>query len=340
MEKGGGYDSILQDLKARKFAPVYFFCGEEAYQIDKLTQYIEDYLLNDMEKAFNQTVVYGKDVNARQIAETCGRLPMMAERQVVIVKEAQGLSLKDEEEKQLLAYVKNPVKTTVLVFAWKHGTPDGRKLFGKEVKKSAVYFESKPLYENQLAPWINAWLKERKHKIEESAAALLIEYVGSDLPKLSNELEKLILNKSAGTAITEDDIERLVGISKEFNVFELNTAVGTLNRAKAYRIVNYFIANPKNGPIELVLGTLQSFFTKLFVYHYNRNLPDKDLASVMKVSPYFVKDYHTAAKNFPLKKVEQAFYIIEEYDLRAKGVNNSGVERTELLRELVFKLMN
>lgn len=340
MEKGGGYDSILQDLKARKFAPVYFFCGEEVYPIDKLTQYIEDHLLNDMEKAFNQTVVYGKDVTARQIAETCGRLPMMAERQVVIVKEAQGLSLKEEEEKQLLAYLKNPVKTTVLVFAWKHGTPDGRKLFGKEVKKSAVYFESKPLNQNQLAPWVNAWLKERKYKIEEPAAALLIEYVGNDLSKLSNELEKLILNKSAGAAISEDDIEKLVGISKEFNVFELQAAVGSLNHAKAYRIVNYFIANPKNGPIELVLGTLHSYFTKLLLYHYNRQLSDSELASVLKVGLYYVKDYRAAAKNFSIKKIEQVFYTMEEYDLRAKGVNNAGVERGELLRELVYKLMN
>lgn len=333
------YDSILKDLKARKFAPVYFFCGEEEYFIDKLTDYIEANLLNDMEKAFNQTVVYGKDINARQIAETCGRLPMMAEKQLVIIKEAQALSLKEEEEKQYLAYLKNPVKSTVLVFAWKHGLPDGRKAFGKEIKKAGVYFESKPLYENQVAPWIKAWLSERKYKIEESAAELLVEYTGNDLSKVANELEKLALNKTPGSVINEDDIERLVGISKEFNVFELNNAVGSMNRTKAYRIVNYFVANPKNGPLVLVLGTLHSYFTKVYQFHFNRNLPDKDIAPILKVSPFFVKDYRTAAQHFPTKRIEHVFNTLEEFDLRSKGVNNGGTEEGELMREMIYKIM-
>lgn len=333
------YDSILRDLKARKFAPVYFLCGEEEYFIDKLTDYIEANLLNDMEKAFNQTVAYGKDITARQIAETCGRLPMMAEKQLVIIKEAQALSLKEEEEKQYLAYLKNPVKSTVLVFAWKHGLPDGRKAFGKEVKKAGVYFESKPLYENQVAPWIKAWLNERKYKIEESAAELLVEYTGTDLSKVANELEKLALNKTPGSVINQDDIERLVGISKEFNVFELNNAVGSMNRTKAYRIVNYFTANPKNGPLVLVLGTLHSYFTKVYQFHYNRNLPDKDIAPILKVSPFFVKDYRTAAQHFSTKRIEQVFNTLEEFDLRSKGVNNGGTEEAELMREMIYKIM-
>jgi DNA polymerase-3 subunit delta len=334
------YESILKDFKARKFAPVYFFCGEEEYFIDKLTSYIEENLLSDMEKAFNQTVTYGKDVSARQIVETCGRLPMMAEKQLVIVKEAQSLSLKEEEEKQYLAYLKNPVKSTVLVFAWKHGLPDGRKAFSKEVKKAGVYFESKPLYENQVAPWIKAWLTERKYKIEESAAELIVEYAGSELSKVANELEKLILNKPPGSTINEEDIERLVGISKEFNVFELNSAVGAMNRPKAYQIINYFIANPKNGPLVLVLGTLHSFFTKVYQFHFNRNLSDKEIASVIKVSPYFVKDYRLAAQNFSIQRLEYVFNTLEEFDLRSKGVNNGGTEEGELLREMIFKVMN
>lgn len=333
------YDSILKDLKARKFAPVYFFCGEEEYFIDKLTDHIEANLLNDMEKAFNQTVVYGKDVNARQIAETCGRLPMMAEKQLVIIKEAQALSLKEDEEKQYLAYLKNPVKSTVLVFAWKHGLPDGRKAFGKEVKKTGIYFESKPLYENQVAPWIKAWLQERRYKIEEAAAELLVEYTGNDLSKVANELEKLALNKTPGSVINEDDIERLVGISKEFNVFELNNAVGSMNRTKAYRIVNYFVANPKNGPLVLVLGTLHSYFTKVYLFHFNRNLPDKDIAPILKVSPFFVKDYRTAAQHFSTKRIEHVFNTLEEFDLRSKGVSNSGTEEGELMREMIYKIM-
>lgn len=333
------YDSILKDLKARKFAPVYFFCGEEEYFIDKLTDYIEANLLGDMEKAFNQTVAYGKDVNARQIVETCGRLPMMAEKQLVIVKEAQALSLKEDEEKHYMAYLKNPVKSTVLVFAWKHGLPDGRKAFGKEAKKAAVYFESKPLYENQVAPWVKAWLTERKYKIEESAAELMVEYAGNELSKVANELEKLALNKAPGSTINEDDIERLVGISKEFNVFELNNAVGSMNRAKAYQIINYFVANPKNGPLVLVLATLQGFFAKVYQYHFNRNLPDKDIAAAIKVNPYFIKDYRAAAQHFPTKRIEHVFNTLEEFDLRYKGINNGGAEEAELMREMIYKIM-
>lgn len=334
-----GYETILKDIKARKLAPVYFFCGEEPYFIDKLSAFIEDNVLNDMEKAFNQTVVYGKDVSARQIVETCGRLPMMAEKQVVIVKEAQALSLKEDEEKQYLAYLKNPVKSTVLVFCWKHGLPDGRKTFGKEVKK-AVYFESKPLYENQVGPWIKNWLTERKYKIEESAVELVVEYAGNELSTVANELEKLILNKKPGEVITRDDIERLVGISKEYNPFELNNTIGIKDRAKAYKIVNYFISNPKSGPLVLVLGTLQTFFTKVYQFHFNRNLPDNQIASALKVSPFFVKDYRTAAQNYSTKKLEHIFYTLEEYDLRSKGVNNIGVEEGELMKEMVYKIMS
>lgn len=334
------FDSIAGNIKARKFSPVYFFCGEEPYYIDKLTDLIEQYALTDMEKAFNQTIVYGKDVNARLILETCGRLPMMAERQLVIIKEAQALSFKEEEEKQYLSYLKHPVKSTVLVFAFKHGTPDGRKSFGKEVKKAAVYVESKPLYENQVSPWVKSWVSEHKFKIDEQAAELLVEFTGTDLAKVANELEKLIIGKQPASTITTDDIERQVGVSKDYNVFELNNALGARNRTKAYQIVNYFVANPKNGPLPMVLGALYTFFTKVYAYHSNRNLPEKDIAAAIKVSPFFVKDYRAAAQNYPAQKLEQVFNIMEEYDLRSKGVGNHGVEEGELLKELVFRILN
>ncbi len=338
MEKAG-FDSIASDIKNRKFSPVYFFCGEEAYFIDALTDMLENTVLNDMEKAFNQTIVYGKDVNARAIIETAGRLPMMAEKQLVIVKEAQALSLKEDEEKQYLNYLKHPVKSTILVFAWKHGKPDGRKAFGKEMAKSATYLESKPLYENQVAPWVRNWLKDRKYKIEEEAAELLVEYAGTELSRVSNELEKLILNKPAGSTINREDIETQVGISKEYNVFELNNALGYKNRTKTYQIVNYFVANPKSGPLVLILGTIHGFFTKVYAYHFNKNLPDKDIAGIIKVNPYFVKDYKAAAQHYPLHKLEQVFYVLEEYDLRSKGIGSSGLSDGELLKEMVFKIL-
>ena len=334
------FESIAADLKARKFAPVYFFCGEEDFFIDALTDLVEKHALNDMEKAFNQTMVYGKDLTARQIIETAGRLPMMAERQVVIVKEAQALSMKEAEEEEYLRYLKKPVKSTVLVFAWKHGTPDGRKSFGKEMKKGAVYFESKALYQNQVAPWVKNWLSQKKYKIDEQAADLLVEYTGNELAKVANELEKLIINKQPGATITLDDIETGVGVSKEYNTFELNNALGARDKTKTYKIVNYFIANPKNGPLVLILGTLQGFFTKLYLFHLSRNLPDKDIAGVIKVSPFFVKDYRTAAANYSPQKLEQVFKTLEEFDLRSKGVNNRSLKEGELLKEMVARILN
>jgi len=334
------FESIAADIKNRKFAPVYFFCGEESFYIDTLTDLIEKHALNDMERAFNQTIAYGKDLSARQIVETAGRLPMMAEKQLVIIKEAHALSLKEEEEKQYLNYLKRPVGSTILVFAWKHGTPDGRKLFGKEMKKSAVYFESKPLYANQVGPWVKSWLSQRKFKIEENATELLVEYLGNDLTVVANELEKLIISKQPGGTITLDDIENGVGISKDYNVFELNNALANKDRTKTYQIANYFIANPKNGPLVLILGTLQGFFTKVFLYHLNRNLPEKDLAGVLKVSPFFIKDYRSAATNYNPQKLEQIFNTLEEFDLRSKGVNNRSLKEGELLKEMVTRILN
>ncbi len=215
-----------------------------------------------------------------------------------------------------------------------------RKSFGKEAKKSAVYFESKPLYENQVAAWVKKWLAERKYKIEEQAAELLAEFTGPDLSKVVNELEKLIINKQPGATITLDDIEEGVGVSKEFNVFELNNALGARNKAKAYQIADYFVANPKNGPIEQIIGNLYGFFTKILLFHQNKNLPDNALAGLMKVSPFFVKDYRTAAKNYSELQLQKIFYLLEEFDLRAKGVNNHGVERGELIREMVARVLN
>jgi DNA polymerase-3 subunit delta len=250
------------------------------------------------------------------------------------------LGMGQDAKGEVYRYLKNPVKSTILVFAWKHGTPDGRKSFTKEVKKT-VYFESKPLYPNQVAAWIKAWMTKRKCKIEEQACELLVESLGNDLSKVANELEKLTLDKEPGAAVTVDDIEKKVGISKEFNPFELNNALGAADKTKVFQIVNYFSANPKSGPIIMILGTLQGFFSKVYLVHQCRGMMDKDLASAIKVSPYFVKDYKLAAKNYSEQKLEQIFYTLEEYDLRAKGVNSTNnIKEGELLKELVVKILN
>lgn len=334
-------ESVIADVKARKFAPIYFLFGEEPYFIDQIADLIEANALNDMEKAFNQTVLYGKDVNARQIVETAGRLPMMAERQVVIVREAQALSLKEEEEAQYLRYLKNPVKSTVLVFAWKHGKPDGRKQFGKEMQKAAVYVESKPLYENQVAPWIKQWLAERKFKIEEHAAELLVEFTGTDLSKISNELEKILINPPSNGLITLEHIEKGVGISKDFNVFEFSKAVRNKQITKAQQIANYFKANPKNGPFVLILGTLHTDFVRLYQMHLLKGALDNDIASAIGIKPFLVKDYKAAVGNYSLQKIEQVFHLLKEYDLRYKGVNSSNnIDEGELLREMTYRIMH
>ncbi len=333
------FETIEASIKKREYAPVYFFCGEEPFFIDKLTDLLEATVLNDMEKAFNQSVLYGKDVNARQIVETCGRLPMMAERQVVIIKEAQALSLKEEEEKQLLSYLKNPVRSTVLVFAWKHGKPDGRKSIGKELLKSAVYLETKKMYENQVGAWAKSWLTERKFKIEEQATDLLVESCGTDLSKIANELEKLIINKESKTTISVADIEKQVGVSREYSVFELSNMLIQKNKTKAYKIVNYFVANPKNGPMPLVIGNIYSGFSKLLICHTNKSASANELAGKLGVNPFFVKDYLSNANKYPMAKLERVFYLLEEYDLRSKGVNNIGLSDGQLLKELSFKIL-
>lgn len=334
------FDAVMADIKARKFAPVYMFCGEEAYFIDLLTEAIENGVLNDMEKAFNFTVLYGEDSNARQIIETAGRLPMMAEKQVVIVREAQALSMKEAEELQYVNYLKKPVSSTILVFAWKYGKPDGRKSFGKLLLKDAVFVECAPLKENQIAAWIKKWITDKGFKIEQNAADLLTEYAGTNLSSISNELEKLIINKAKGTAITLDDIEQQVGVSKDYNSFELCDALGAKKRSKVYKIVNHFAANPKSGPMPLVLGTLQNYFVKLYQLQTGRNLSDNELAGLMKVAPFVVGKTREVAKLYPIEKVEAIFELLSEYDLRSKGLGSSGVKDGELLKELTFRILH
>ncbi|MBK7148282.1 MAG: DNA polymerase III subunit delta [Bacteroidetes bacterium] len=334
------FESLQADIKARKFAPIYFLCGEQEYFTDTICNLLENQVLSDMEKAFNQTILYGKDSSARQIMEAARRLPMMAERQVVIVKEAQALSLKEEEEQQYLNYLKNPSKTTVLVFAWKHGKPDGRKSFSREIQKAAVYFESKKLYDNQVAPIIKNWLNERKFKMEDRAVDLLVEFTGIDLSKVMNELEKLIIGKPTAYTITLEDIEKGVGLSKDFNVFELGNVLGAKNRYKTQQIVTYFLANPKNGPLVLVVGYLLGYFNKLYLGHQLKGLQDKDFAQMLGVSPFFAKDYRGGIQNYSVAQIEKVIHLLEHYDLRSKGVNNGDTEEGELLRELVFRILN
>jgi DNA polymerase III subunit delta len=334
-EKGADFDEMISAIRSKKFSPVYFFCGEEEFFIDQLVDAIENSVLTETEKAFNQSVIYGKDATAQNVIETCRRLPMMSDKQLVIIKEAQSF----KEIDGIINYLKNPVKSTILAIAYKHGLPDKRKAFGKEIQKQSVYFESNPLRDYQMPAWIKKYIKEKGYKIDDIAVDLLAEYTGTDLSTVSNEISKLIINKPKGSSITTTDIESGVGVSKEYNSFELSNALANKNVTKAHKIINYFSANPKNGPIPLVLGTLQGFFAKAWVCYHNKQKSDYDLAALLKVNPYFVKDYKAACAKYSVQKMEYIFYVLEEYDLRSKGIGNNSIKEGELLKEVIIKIL-
>ncbi len=327
--------TIINDIKSGNIKPVYFLMGEEPYYIDGIANYIEDKILSEEEKGFNQMVLYGRDVTIDEIVSNAKRYPMMAERQVVIVKEAQDLSRTIEN---LVAYVKDPQPTTVLVLCYKYKKLDARKKLAKEIKKIGVLFESKKLYENQVPDWIKRVLAGKGYTITPKAAQMLTEFLGNDLSKVNNELQKLQLIIQPGEQITPQLIERNIGISKDFNNFELQNAIGARDIKKAYSIVQYFGQNPKNNPMVMTVALMYSFFSKLLKYHA---LSDKNQAArALGVSPYFIKDYQLAARNYPMKKVSAIIGSIREVDMKSKGVGAANIEQGDLLKEMLVKIFN
>ncbi|RFN58470.1 DNA polymerase III subunit delta [Marixanthomonas ophiurae] len=326
---------IINDIKSGNIKPIYFLMGEEPYYIDGIANYIEDKILSEEEKGFNQMVLYGRDVTIDEIVSNAKRYPMMAERQVVIVKEAQDLSRTIEN---LVAYVKDPQPTTVLVICYKYKKLDARKKLAKEIKKTGVLFESKKLYENQVPDWIKRVLAGKGYTITPKAAQMLTEFLGNDLNKVNNELQKLQLIIQPGEQITPQLIERNIGISKDFNNFELQNAIGARDIKKAYSIVQYFGQNPKNNPMVMTVALMYSFFSKLLKYHA---LSDKNQAArALGVSPYFIKDYQLAARNYPMKKVSAIISSIREVDMKSKGVGAANIEQGDLLKEMLVKIFN
>lgn len=331
---------ILQEIKQRKFKPLYLLHGDEAHYIDVITSAIENTVLNEGQKGFDQTILYGKDVDFSTIINAAKRYPMLSEHQVIIVKEAQGLKWKGDTE-LLAKYVEHPTPTTILVFAYKHGKFDKRTKLFKAIEKKGVVFESEKLYENKVAGWISDELKSEGYKIHPQAAALVADYLGTDLSKIVNELEKLVLNIPKEKEITVADIEYNIGISKEFNVFELNSALGKRDALKAIQIIDYFAANPKSNPFVVVIGAIIGYFTKILKYHY---LADKSAANVAKelgVHPFFTKEYDMAARNFTKMKLFQIISHLRDYDLKSKGVDaGPHTSDGDLMREMVFKILN
>lgn len=328
--------SILAAIKKGESKPIYFLMGEEPYFVDQIADYIEEHVLREDEKGFNQMVLYGRDVTVDDIIGNAKRFPMMAEKQVIIVKEAQELSRTIE---QLTDYVENPQPTTVLVICYKYKKLDKRKKLHKAVSKNGVIYESKRLYDNQVATWIKNTLQSRNYLIAPKAAQMLVEFLGTDLGKIDNELQKLRLICPEGTNITPEIIEENIGISKDFNNFELRKAIGMKDDLKAHRIINYFSQNPKDNPMVVTVSLLFSFFSQLQQYHALGDKSKSNVAKVLKVNPYFVSDYSTAAKNYPMKKVSKAISYLRDADMKSKGVGAANVLQGDLLKELLVKVM-
>tara|TARA_R110002072_G_scaffold261258_2_gene419966 strand:+ start:27133 stop:28137 length:1005 start_codon:yes stop_codon:yes gene_type:complete len=326
---------IVNSIKQGDIKPVYFLMGEEAYYIDAISNFIEATVLSEEEKGFNQMVLYGRDVSIEDIVSNAKRYPMMAEKQVVIVKEAQDLSRTIEN---LVSYVENPQPTTVLVLCYKYKSLDKRKKLSKSIAKNGIIFESKKLYENQVPDWIRRVLAGRGYTITPKAAQMLVEFLGNDLGKVNNELEKLQLIIKPGEQITPQLIEENIGISKDFNNFELQNAIGSRDLKKAFSIVQYFGQNTKNHPMVMTIALLYSFFSKLLKYHALSN--KKEAPKALGVSPYFIKDYELAARNYPMKKVSSIIASIREVDMKSKGVGAANLSQGDLLKELLVKIFN
>jgi DNA polymerase-3 subunit delta len=334
---------IENDIKNNTYSPVYLFMGEEEYYIDYLTKLIINNSLQDHEKDFNLNILYGKDTLISDIISISKQYPVMSERKLVVVKEAQDLSKKDVEGNSLddlLNYVNNPLNSTILVLNFKHKSLDKRKAIYKAILKNGLIYESKRLYENQAQDWILSYLKSFNFIIDKKSSFLITELLGTEINKIANELDKLIVLKGKNKTITQDDIEKYIGISKEFNVFELRKAIGERDLFKCMKIIDYFSKNPKSNPLVVVISLVFDFFIKLFIYHSLSDKSDRSIASALKVNPYFVKDYSSAARNYSMKTISSKISILREFDLKSKGLGANNKSNSDILKELIFKLLH
>jgi len=331
-------EEILRDIQAGKFAPLYFLHGEEPFFIDQIADAVEDNALSEAERGFNQTILYGKEVDYLVLLDSLRRYPMMSERQVVILREAQEMKTLGE----LASYVEKPMPSTVFVVCHKHKKIDARTKLGKALgQKNIVFFESKKLYDNQIAEWITKACKARKQAIGAPAAALMAEYLGTDLAKITNELDKLALNLPAGTAITVAHVQDNIGISKDYNVFELQKALATRDRPKVARIQQHFSANIKKNPLIVTISSLFSYFSKVFMLHSLKGQPDAEVLKALELrSDWFLKEYKAAATHYTYGQCTAVLGHLKDYDLRSKGIQNDGTEEAELMKELFWKILH
>lgn len=330
------FPQIIKDIRQKQFKPIYFLMGDEPYYIDKICDELEKHVLTEEEKSFNQSILYGHDVKLKDVVGEAKRYPMMAERVLVVVKEAQHLGNKWDD---LEAYAAAPLDTTVLVFAVKGKKLDKRTRTYKNISNQGVIFESKKEYENKIPDWIGRNLNARGYKTTPKAVQLLAESLGNDLNRIDNELAKLEVIVPKNTVIDDTVVEENIGISKDYNNFELINALRDKNLKKAIKIQKYFAADPRHHPLVLTLGLLFNYFAKLMILHQAKDKSPNGLASVLKVGPYFVKDYQAGAQNYNLKKLGRIIGYIKECDYKSKGIGAAPTPESELLKELIFKIV-
>ena len=330
------YQRILKSVKDKDYKPIYFLSGPESYFIDVITEYIEKNVLDESEKAFNQSVFYGRDIQWDQLIETIKRFPMMSPYQVVILKEAQ--SVRNLKEK-ITEYLKSPVSSTILVVCYKYKTITDKK-FIPLVQSKGVFFNSKELRDDKVPNWIVEYLRRRNFRITQKASYLLTEYLGNDLSKVANELEKLTLVLKEETEVNTHHIEENIGISKDYNSFELVNALSAKNEVKAYRIVNYFSQNTKQHPLVMTIGSLFNYFAKVLGYHYLKDKSTGNAASQLRIPPFFIKEYVEGARSYSAAKCAHIIREIRECDNKSKGIGNPSTPDGELLKELVYKILN
>ncbi|MFT4095251.1 MAG: DNA polymerase III subunit delta [Niabella sp.] len=327
-------EKVLADWKKNNYKPIYWIEGDEEYYVDQLVDYAEQNILTESEASFNLTVFYGKDAVWTDILNACRKYPMFSDKQVVLVKEAQQLKDVDKLE----PYIQKPLASTIFVIAFKDKKLDARTRFAKLVKDKTEYIVTKKLYDNALPEWVNAFVAQKGYSITPKANTLIVDHIGNDLSRIRNEIDKILINIGARKSITEEDVENYVGISKEFNVFELQSAIATKDLAKAIRIIQYFEANPKTGPIQLILPSLYSFFSKVYMI-YGAGSGEDAIARQIGVGPYFVKGYLQASKTYSFREVEKVLLLLHQYNLKSLGINTARAEDAELLKEMVAKIM-
>jgi len=334
------YNDIINELKKKIYKPVYFLQGEEPYFIDKITSYIQENVLTEAEKSFNQTILYGKDTTVEEVINTAKRFPMMANLQVVIVKEAQEL----KNINDLQHYIANPQKTTLLVINYKYKTFDKRKKLFKLMKDHAVVFNSPKIQEHKIPAWITKYIESKGKKITSDASVLLTEYLGNDLNKIVHELDKLFLTLPDNEqTVTPDHIEKNIGISKDYNAFELNKALADKDVLKANRIIKHFGKNPNEHAMPKIIGSLYYFFSKVLGYHFLEEKDKKNkyaAASKLKLYPNMLWQYQNAAKKYDRNKLARIIGYLREYDTKSKGLNNTSTPSGDLLQELIFKILH